>query len=313
MQTLSSVTNVLELEHKATARIGWAVSTDSWTADDPIAAMRARGHGRYLPTALSTKAAVSPITTADTAVALLPLDAAFLGLVDYQSLLGKLPGAVRLSIRTSARLQTSLVPGAFVAETALKPVSAVNFAEPGAPVKVVSQLVVSAEVLRAVDAATQDGLRQVLVSAVAEGTDAALLAALTAGAPAGSATPGALLAAIANGAPRAPVLIGGYDALLALDAGLIRDLQALGVLVLASNAATGTLVTLDQSGLLIAADEIRVDVARHADVVLDDLNPPGGATTINLWQTNTRAIKAERLLKIGVRPDAAAWASVGTP
>jgi hypothetical protein len=120
-------------------------------------------------------------------------------------------------------------------------------------------------------------------------------------------TPGALLSAISNGQPRQPALIGGFAELLALDAGTIRDLQALGVLVLASNAAGGLLIALDQPGLLIAADEIRVDVARHADVLLDDLNPPGGAPTINLWQTNAIGLRCERLLKIGVRPDAVAW------
>jgi hypothetical protein len=301
---------VKELEHRATARFAAALSVDTFlSSGDLIEGMTRRGCGMYAP---RSKSAVDVIRTSDTGISFPQLDAAVLQRVDDdQSLLGRCPGVTRMPLTGTARIQITLVAASLVGEGDVKPLSHTTFTEPGPPVKVVTLLVVSADVLR--DPTTQDGLRQVSVSSVRAGTDAAVVSALTSGAPIGSATPGSLLAAISGGQPQQPTLIGGFDTLLSLDAGTIRDLQALGVSVLASSAAAGLLIALDQPGLLIAADEIRIDVARHADVLMDDLNPPGGATTINLFQSNAIGLRCERLLKIGVRPDATAWASVGTP
>jgi hypothetical protein len=310
MQTLSSVTNVLEMQHKATARIAWAVSTDSWTTDDPIAAMRERGHGRYLPTAFGTKAAVSPITTADAAVALMPLDTAFLGLVDAESVLGKLDGAVRLPLMAAARLQVGEVHAAVVSEADIKPVMRLDFDTIAPPTKAEAQIVISSEALRNFDPATQDGIRAVLVSAVAAAVDRELVTMLTGSAPT-AGTVEDLLAAVSGGQPRKPYLLGGFDMLLALPAGTLRDLRDLAIGVVPTPAAQGALIMVDVSGLLIQDAGVEVAVARHASLAMDDGG--GGGPTVNLWQSNLSCLRAERMFRLALRAGAAAWASVGTP
>jgi hypothetical protein len=308
MQRLSTVTNILEAEQKATARIAWAVASDSFLSDDPVQAFRGRGFGRYLP----TKAAIDPISGSDTGIGLQPLDTAFVGLVDRESVIGRLEGAVRLPLTAAARLQLGTLSAAVVGELDPKPIARLDFATPAAPTKVVALVVASAEAVRSVDAATQDGLRSVLVSAVAEGTDALLVSIITgATAPLGTATPTALLAAISNGSPRTPVLIGGLDMVLALPAGTIQDLAAIGVPVLTTGAAQGVLAAIDAAGLLISDGGVEVAVARHATLELDDA--PSGGTLTSLWQNNLIGLRAERLVRLTLRSGASAWSSVGTP
>jgi hypothetical protein len=309
MQRLSTVTNILEAEQKATARIAWAVASDSFLSDDPVQAFRGRGFGRYLPT---TKAAIDPISGSDTGIGLQPLDTAFVGLVDRESVIGRLEGAVRLPLTAAARLQLGSVSAVVVDELAPKPIAPLTFDVPGAPSKVTALVVASAEALRSVDAASQDGIRAVLVSAVAEGTDALLVSSIVAAsAPLGTATPAALLAAISNGSPRKPVLLGGLDMVLALPAGTIRDLEALGVPVLTTGAAQGVLAAIDAAGLLISDGGVEVAVARHATLELD--TAPSGGTLTSLWQNNLIGLRAERLLRLTLRSGASAWSSGGTP
>ena len=57
-------------------------------------------------------------------------------------------------------------------------------------------------------------LRRQLVSAVAAAYDAALVAALTSGAPTAGSGVGDLLSSISDGAPAKPYVIGGYDSLI---------------------------------------------------------------------------------------------------
>jgi hypothetical protein len=168
----------------------------------------------------------------------------------------------------------------------------------------------SVEAARVLDLPTQDGVRQVLVAACARATDRALLDVLTAGAPAGSATPAVLLAAISGGQPSAPFLIGGYDALLRLAPGTLRDLGDLGIQILASPAAAGQLVALDASGLLISDDGVEVRTARHGSLLMDDGGSPEGTTVLNMWQSNFECVRAERYLRFALRDGAAAWATV---
>ena len=80
-------------------------------------------------------------------------------------------------------------------------------------------------------------------------------------------------------------MIGGYDALLAITPGTLGELRDLGIQVLPSPAAAGLLVAVDAAGLLISDDDIRVDIARHASLLLDDGGTPAGTTTLNLFQT----------------------------
>jgi hypothetical protein len=129
---------------------------------------------------------------------------------------------------------------------------------------------------------------------------------LSAGTLVATATPAALLAAISGGNPRKPYIIGGFDMLAALDGGLVRDLQALGVDVLASGSAAGQLFAVDAAGLLVEDGGVVVEVARDGSMLIN------GVLT-NLWQFNLAAIRAERLLRFTVRDGAAAYTAAGSP
>jgi hypothetical protein len=79
-----------------------------------------------------------------------------------------------------------------------------------------------------------------------------------------------------------PVLIGSYLELVPL-AATLTALRDLGVQILPSPSASGLLIALDAGGLLIAADPIRVDVARDASVLMTDGGSPEGTVTVNLF------------------------------
>ena len=133
-----------------------------------------------------------------------------------------------------------------------------------------------------------------------------MLTALATGTLVGTVTPAALLAAISNGAPRRPFLIGGYDTLLALDAGTVRDLAALNLGVLPSGAAAGQLFAVDAAGVLVEDGGIIVQTARDATMTIN-------GTATNLWAANLACVRAERLLRISVRAGAAAYTAAGSP
>ncbi len=299
-----------EQQMRATGLLAWAVANDSRISDatDRLGAFRQRGGSRFI------KSSVDPMLTTDTAVSLGPLQAAFVGLVDAESVLGRLDGAVRIPLGAAARLQVGTITAAAVAELASKPVMALAFTTAGPGSKVEASIVISSEALRALDAGTQSGITQVLVSACAAAVDRALVAVLTAGSPAGSATPGALLAAVSGGQPRRPYLLGGFDTLLGLDAGTLRDLRELGVGILPTAAASGLLIALDASGLLVSDGPVLVETARHADVLLDDgTGSPAGTSVVSLWQQNLVSVRCERWLRLALRDGAAAYSSTGSP
>jgi hypothetical protein len=295
MERLSDFTRQIELRQRAAAAISEALSRDSFLCADAGEFMARRGALRHVK-------ATDALLASD--VAMQPANAAFLAVVDQRSILGALPGAVRVPLNTTARLQVGELAGGVVAEGDVLTNGTLSFDEGGAPLKIVNQVVVSSEFALAVDPATQDALTNILAASAAKATDVQVIAALTAGSPAASADPGVLLAAL--GRPSAPVLVGGYDALLGLDPGRVRDLQALGVSVIPCAAAAGVLIALDQAGLLISAGGIEVATARHASVTLD-------GTTQSLWQRSLIALRGLRMLRLAVRAGAVAFASVGSP
>jgi hypothetical protein len=308
-QRLGDLTRDKEQAMRASALVAWALANDSHLHDitDPARTFQQKGWGRYLA-GLQHKAD-DVVTTDETGV--LPLASAFLGLVDRESLLGQLDGAVRIPLTAAARLQVGTIEASAVAEGDEKPVALLAFDVTGAPSKVVATIVLSAEALRAIDQPTQVGIRQVLVSAAAAATDVALVAALTAGTASGSTAPGDLLAAISGGAPRRPVLIGGYDSLLGMSVGTVTDLNAIGVAILPCAAASGLLIALDSAGLLISDGGVEVQTARHANLTLTLAGSP--ATNVSLWQSNLVALRAERSLRFSIRSGAVAYASTGSP
>ena len=168
----------------------------------------------------------------------------------------------------------------------------------------------STEMMRSVDAAVQEALAQMLIGAVAQCFDGEGVAALTAGSPLGSPEPGDLLAAISGGAPVAPVLIGGYDVLLKLTPGVIRDIQALGIPILPCAGAAGKLIAIDGSGFVIGDGPIEVATARHAAVQFSDGASPEGFTWVESgviisWRcvlNNSRGSPSARARWPGHRP-----------
>jgi hypothetical protein len=298
-----------EQEMRASGLVGWALASDSFLSDDAIETFKRRGFSRYLPSHL-TKASVDIVSTADTAIALMPLGTAFLGLVDAESVLGRLEGAVRLPYSvTGARLQVGTVTAVAVDEGAVRPAMALAFDTTGPPTKVEAQIVLSAEALRSFDPESQSGITRVLVSAVAAAVDRELVAVLTSAAPM-AGTIGDLFAAVSGGQPSRPYLLAGYDMLFSLSAGTLRDLETLGVRVLPTPAAAGVFIALDASGLLIQDAGVEVQTARHATMTLDD--GCGGGAVVSLWQNDLSCPRAEWLVRFTTRAGVVAW-SGGTP
>jgi hypothetical protein len=304
---LGSLTADLDLHQKATAVLAWALSRDTYLTDNAQLEMRRRGFGRFL-----TKAG-DVLESTDPNITLGPLNSALLALVDQESILGRLR-ANRMALGASVRLQVGDVTTSIVDEGEVKPITRLGFdLSTLPPQKVVTQIIVSSEALRAFDIESQNGLRAMLVSAVANATDVALIAALTSGSPTSGATVGELLAAISGGAPRRPVIIGDYQSFLTLDPGIFQTLQALGVLIATTPAAAGLLIAVDGAGLLVGDDGIVVQTARHADVWLEDGSSPSTPVLTSLWHTNLSAIRAERFFRLAIRAGAAAYASTGSP
>jgi hypothetical protein len=171
---------------------------------------------------------------------------------------------------------------------------------------------VTAEFAKAMNPAAQAGITELLINATKEAFNVEVVAALTAGAPAASSDVGTLLAAISGGAPAKPYIIGGYDTLVPLVDSLVA-LQALGVGVIPTPAASGMLIAVDATGVLFADGDATVATSRHATMLLDDGSGGSPGPTVSLWQANLQALRAEWWFQIAFRPDASAWMNVGTP
>jgi hypothetical protein len=301
-----------EIEDRATAYIAWkAVAMNSRLTEVGTAesAFAARGWSRYLPTAPTYTKAGSPggdvmVSTDD---GFGGLRGALVAAISRKSIVARLlaAGAMEVPITTvTSRVQIGTVAADVVEEAALKPIGRMDFTVPaGLPNKATGEVVVSAEALRSTDQTMQRAISAALVSAVAARLDVALVAAFTAGTP-GAGDVGALLDAVSDGAPQSPVVIGSYSTLLGLSN--LLDLDALGIPLIPTPAASGKILVLDAAGLLIADGGVEVSRAQHATVDF-------GTGNVSLFQSNLEAIRAERFYKVAFRPDAIAWASTGSP
>ena len=299
-----------ERDARASAALAWTLSCDSYLCADAEASFRSRGYSRYV------KSAVDPLLATDPALAGRggPLESAFVGAVDRASLIGPLMdnGAIAMPlIPGAAQILLGTITGSSVSEEGAKPVVEAGLDVSGSPSKAVSQIVISAEAARAAAGAVLDGLRAALVSAVAAEVDRVIIAALTSGSPgAASADVGELLAAISGGQPRRPVVVAGFDVLGPI-VETVGDWQALGVTIIPNPAAAGMMVVIDCAGLLLGDGGVQLAVARHASLSMDSTG--AGNPTFSLFQKNAIALRAERFVNISVRPDAVAFASVGSP
>lgn len=306
MRTLD-VVQAFEQERRASALVAWAFCADTAISDNAMKAFEARGFEDYAwrPRGKSVMSAT------DEAIALQPLRMAFVSEVERVSVTGQLVGAVRVPLGAFARIQVGVIEAVPIGEGQVKPVARLDFdVAGGAPSKVIAQIIVSSEWTRAVDGPTQDAIRQQLVSACAARTDADFVTAITTGLSPVTGDVGDLLAAISQGAPAKPYIIGSYAELFTL-AGKLRDLRDLGVGILATPASAGKLIAIDAAGLLIADGGAEVATARHATMTFSDGGSPAQDITVNLWQSNLTAIRAERWLKFATRAGAAAYLEVG--
>jgi hypothetical protein len=269
------------------------------------------------------KGAVTSLDTSTAIGALRPSAAAFLGMVNRVSVLGRLAEALRVPPNTHGRLQATNPTAMWVEEGGRKPITSMGFnAMDLAPRKVVSGFAVSAEFTRAVEAPTLDSLTQSLTSAVAVGTDTAAFdpsnagsagtpASLTNGATEVASTGDlagdidALLAAISDGAATAPYVIHTQRA--ARMATMVAGLREQGVRVLRWPNASDLLIAVDATGVAIAEDETRIVVGTQADLLMDDGSSPPSTTVLRLFQANMISVMAERSLNWTVRPGAVAW------
>jgi hypothetical protein len=274
------------------------------------------------------KEAVDALDSSSEIAALRSLSAAFIGGVDSQSVFGQLSNVRRVP-PAKARLMIGVVEADVVAEETVKPVAAMEFDTADLrPVKVPATIIVSAELYRSLEPTALDVMRSSLAAALARAMDMRLLdptsdavpdvrpASLTSdltpvSASADAAGIGALLAAISNGQPAQPVVIGDYASLAPL-AGALRDLRdVLGLKVIVSSAAAGTIIALDEAGLLFTDGGVVAETAKEANVLMDDGGSPAGTTVVSLWQRNLVALRAERFLSWVKRPDAVAYLATG--
>lgn len=307
MQTLSSLTSRLEQQQQANALVQWALARDSRLAADPVTDFVRRAGVRFVPL---VKTAVEAMRSDDPGI-LGPLVTGFLAMVERDSVDGQIPGLVRVPLTDAGRIQIATAIGSTVGETAPKPISRLDFAFVGPVGKVAATVIMTAELMRSADPVTQEMIRRQVVSAVVAAKNAALVAALTAGAPTAASTVWGLFAQVSAGSPRYPVLLAGFDAIGTLPSGTVRDLQAIGVVILSAPEAQGLLIACDGGGILLSEDPVQVATAQHASIEMDDA--PSGGGFVSLWQQNLIGLRGEQFARIGIRPDAAAWMAVGTP
>ena len=302
MDRLRDFTQELELRHKALAGISLRLARDPLLYNNADEALVQRGASRYVKGG-------DVVTTGDFGATPAPTSAALAALVNAEDLLGRLLGAIRLPLTMPGRLQVGAMGAAETAEGAAAPIAALTFGAAGKPVKIEGLVVLANEVLRAVDAATQEAVLQMLVASCALASDREAVSVFTAGTPTSTATVAAIFAALDK--PAKPYLLTSLGDLLDLPAGTVRDLQAAGVSVLTSPAAAGTLIALDASGVLISDSGVEVRTARHATLNLDLTGgSPANPVPVSLFQSDLTALGGLRYLRVSVREGAAAFATV---
>jgi hypothetical protein len=300
MRTAIDLVQEKELAARADAAVALAISKDTRLSSGVIDTFCQRGFQRY------EKAAVSVLESTDDHVPNM-FSSALLALIERESLAGRIEGAIDVPLGTAGRIQLGAIVGAAVEEGASKPIGTLGFALAPNPRKVSATVITSTEFFRSFKPEDQAMIRRQLVAAAAAASDAVLVEALTTAAAHGTATPGALLAQLH--AARKPVLIADFTTLVPLAATLLA-IRELGVQVLASPAAAGKLIALDAAGLLRASDPIRVEIARDANVLLDDGGSPSGTEIVSLFQRNLLGIRAEQFVQLAVQPQSIAWATV---
>lgn len=290
------------------------------------------------------KAAVAPGTTTGTdwagpLVNPAPLEDAFLQIVHTASLLGRIPGLVKVPFQTKVPIQTASGSYYWVGEASLKPLTKLAFstAITLAATKCQGLIVVSRELGLLSAPGTEAALQQALVSGLTAFTDKQFLD------PAVAAVAGKNPASITNGVAATPagatldesvsaVLAalftarpGATGAVLLATPATIAKLAASGknpdakvnggtvqgVPILSTEGAGATIIAADPSGIVTADGGVQIDIDRHGLVQLDDA-PVGtaAAAPTSLWQANLVGFRCERFVNWGVVGGAAQYVTV---
>jgi hypothetical protein len=270
--------------------------------------------------AAHVKSTVDAMFTESEYGAVRPLATAFVGLVDRQTVIGKVGGR-RVPVNTGGAMLTGEPVAHWVGQFAPIPASAWSAAALSLdPLKVGAIIAMSKDLARFGGPIALNYIQRGMSSALAKAIDAAFLASGNAGVPnekppsiaygATSITPtanlaadiGALLAAVSGGAATRPYLVGSH-------ARLTRALAAVPGLndvvpMLASPGAGNSLIAFDADAITYCDDGAELDVAEGGSVDMDDA--PSGSQVVNLYQSDLIALKAIRHVSWAIRPGAVA-------
>ena len=252
-----------------------------------------------------------------------------------------LPSMIRIPLDSpAARVSTTVPTGYVVGEGSAKPVTRFAIA-PGAldRRKAACVIVLTDELARSMSAAAQALLARELRKGVAAATDATFLAGITNGTTPVVATGdvfadvAALLAAIDSDSSSKFFLIVDSNTAkrLAADGTTIGGqahpgmtpnggtLAGVNVLVSDQIPVTGSpgaqIIMIDASGLAGDSGPVTLDQSREASLLMNDApvmsaggvgspDTPTGASLVSLWQSNSRALRAERWFAFAkLRPD----------
>jgi hypothetical protein len=273
---------------------------------------------------LNTRALAAPATTLATPWAgaltgVEQLAAGFLAQVHSASLLGRIPNLRRVPFNVRVPTEDAGANYQWTGEGSSKPVSAMafNIAATLTRLKATAIVVFTAELIKAINDATAETLRNTLRDGLVAFTDKAFLdptstaiatvrpASITAGRT--PVTPGAnfassiqaLMNAFFSARPGAvePVLIAAPQ-----KAAEIRSLNnggGVGVPIITTAAAGTSVVMLDGAGAFYADDGVEIDVSDEAAFEMNDAptSPPTASVVIrSMWQDNLRAFRIERFI-----------------
>jgi hypothetical protein len=277
------------------------------------------------------KAAIAAATTTDGSWAgplapTSPEARAYLALADRRTVLFQMGAVTVPAMNASVAVQLAGATANWVGESNAKPISALSFNSAGLkPHKLIVIVVMADELVDLSNPAALPLVMRALMTALASALDTALLdpasAAIAGVRPASltnglvGITPsgdfqnqvGQVLAGISGGAPSRPVLVVSLQSALRLTA--LRDLEALGVRVLISPAASNRLIAIDADGVAVTDDGVKI-VRGQPDLQMDDspANPSTSTTVmVSTWQRGLAAVRVERYVSWIKRADAVAF------
>jgi len=270
----------------------------------------------------------------------------FFALVRDKSLIGQIEGLRRIPLQTRLVSPASGFSAAWVGEGKAKPVSSATYDQNTLPPrKVVSLIVTTNELLESLEPAAELLIRNDMIAAMVATINASFIdptnsgvagvepASISNGAPSTAASgdgasdireliasfPGDLSRAVLIGSPATFAVLSDPFLLPRLG---VRGGEALGIPAIPATAAGDTLVLVDPAAIAVGEAETSLSTSREASIEMLDANltgdsvgvvPGAAASTVTLFQTNSTAIKAEKVINWEVaRPGVSIVTGVAT-